>query len=83
MAFYFKTAIAWICGLEKTDDSDDQSVRSDKHPYDNTSVRRSITSIRNEYVSSWHKKCSYAAIFILSLCAFTWAFFTDYQIRLN
>jgi hypothetical protein len=67
MVFYLKTAFAWICGLEKTVDLDGQSIRSD----------------RNERISSWHKQCSYAAIVLIALCAFVWAFFTDYRIRLN
>jgi len=83
IVFYLKTAFAWICGLEKTDDLDGQSIRSDNHPYDNTSNRRSITSIHEGHLSSWHKQCSYAAIIILSLCAFIWVFFTDFRIRLN
>jgi hypothetical protein len=83
MVFYLKTAFAWICGLEKTDDLDDQSIRSDSHSHDNTSNRRNITSIHDGHVSSWHKQCSYAAIIILALCGFIWAFFTDYRIRLN
>ncbi len=83
IVFYFKTVFAWICGLEKIDDLDGQSIRSDNHPCDNTNNRRSITSIHDEHVSSWHKQCSYAAIIILALCAFIWAFFTDYRIRLN
>jgi len=72
--FYFKTAFAWICGLERTEELDGQSIRSDNP--------EEITSIHNEHLSSWHKQCSYAAIFILSLCAFIFAFFTDYRIRL-
>ncbi len=84
VVFYLKTAFAWICGLEKTDDLDGQSIRSDTHPHDNTSNRRSIiSSIRDERISPWHKQCSYAAIVLLALCAFVWAFFTDYRIRLN
>jgi hypothetical protein len=83
MVFYLKTAFAWICGLEKTDDLDDQSIRSDSHSHDNTSNRRNITPIHDGHVSSWHKQCSYAAIIILALCGFIWAFFTDYRIRLN
>jgi hypothetical protein len=83
IVFYLKTAFAWICGLEKTEELDGQSIRSDNHPYDNTSNRRSISSIREGNISSWHKQCSYAAIILLSLCAFVWAFFTDYRIRLN
>ncbi|CAF1312422.1 unnamed protein product [Adineta ricciae] len=81
-AFYFKTAFAWICGLEKTDNLDGQSICSDNHSYDRRSSRLSVSSIQFEHVSSWHKLCSYAAIFILSLCAFVWAFFADYRIRL-
>jgi len=81
--FYLKTAFAWICGLERTDELDDQSIGSSSHPKDNTNHRRSITSICNEHVSSWHKECSYVAIIILALSAFVWAFFTDYRIRLN
>ncbi|CAF4197316.1 unnamed protein product, partial [Rotaria sordida] len=83
IVFYLKTAFAWICGLEKTDELDGQSICSSSHPHDNTSNRRSITSIHDEHVSSWHKEVSYAAIIILALCAFVWAFFTDYRIRLN
>jgi hypothetical protein len=83
IVFYLKTAFAWICGLEKTDKLDGQSISSDSHPHDNNSNRRSITSIRDEYVSSWHKECSYTAIIMLSLCAFVWVFFTDHRIRLN
>jgi hypothetical protein len=83
IVFYLKTAFAWICGLEKTDDLDGQSIHSGSHPHDNTSNRRSITSIHDGHVSSWHKQCSYAAIIILSLCAFIWVFFTDFRIRLN
>ncbi|CAF1235103.1 unnamed protein product [Rotaria sp. Silwood1] len=83
IVFYLKTAFAWICGLEKPDELDSQSICSDGHPRDNTNNRRSITSIPNEHVSSWHKQCSYAAIIMLALCAFVWAFFTDYRIRLN
>jgi hypothetical protein len=82
VVFYLKTAFAWICGLEKNDELDGQSVQSNNHPYDNTS-RRSISVIREPNISSWHAKCSYVAIIILSLCAFVWAFFTDYRIRLN
>jgi hypothetical protein len=74
--FYFKTALSWICGLEK---SDEQSIHSDNHPYDNTS----ISSILKENISTWHKQCSYAAIILLSFSIFVWAFFTDYRIRLN
>ncbi|CAF1402783.1 unnamed protein product [Adineta ricciae] len=81
-AFYFKTAFAWICGLEKTDNLDGQSICSDNHSYDRRDSRLSVSSIQLEHVSSWHKLCSYAAIFILSLCAFVWAFFADYRIRL-
>ncbi|CAF1275738.1 unnamed protein product [Rotaria sordida] len=80
---YFKTAIAWICGLEKTDELDVQSIYSDNSPYDNASSRRSISVMREPNISSWHTQCSYAAIIILSLCAFIWAFFADYRIRLN
>jgi hypothetical protein len=83
IVFYLKTAFAWICGLEKSDELDGQSVCSDSHQHDNISNRRSSTSIRAEHVSSWHKECSYAAIIILALSAFVWAFFTDYRIRLN
>ncbi|CAF4115910.1 unnamed protein product, partial [Rotaria sordida] len=70
IVFYLKTAFAWICGLEKPDELDTQSICSDGHPHDNASNRRSITSIRDEHVSSWHKECSYAAIIMLALCAF-------------
>ncbi|CAF1127006.1 unnamed protein product [Rotaria sordida] len=80
---YFKIAIAWICGLEKTDELDVQSIHSDNSPYDNASSRRSISVMREPNISSWHTQCSYAAIIILSLCAFIWAFFADYRIRLN
>jgi hypothetical protein len=83
IVFYLKTAFAWICGLERTDELDGQSISSYSHSYDKTSNRRSITSIRDEHVSPWHKECSYAAIIILALCGFVWAFFTDYRIRLN
>jgi hypothetical protein len=83
IVFYLKTAFAWICGLEKTDELDDQSISSNNHPNDNTSNRRDITPIHKEHVSSWHKQCSYVAIIILALCAFIWGFFTDYRIRLN
>ena len=78
-----KTALAWICGLEKTNDLDGQSSHPDSDPHDRTTSRRSVTSIRKDNISSWHQKCSYAAIIILSLCAFVWAFFTDYRIQLN
>lgn len=71
---YFKTVVAWICGLEKADELDRQSIHS--------GPRLSIISIPKENVSSWHKQCSYAAIILLSLCIFVWAFFTDYRIRL-
>ncbi|CAF3600986.1 unnamed protein product [Rotaria sp. Silwood1] len=83
IVLYFKIAIAWICGLEKADELDVQSISSDKPPYDNTSSRRSICVIREPNISSWHTQCSYAAIIVLSLCVFVWAFFTDYRIRLN
>ncbi|CAF0890909.1 unnamed protein product [Adineta steineri] len=83
IVFYLKTAFAWICGLEKPDELEGQEVSSDNHSQDNSSNRRSSTSIYNEHVSSWHKSCSYVAIFILSLCGFVWAFFTDYRVRLN
>ncbi|CAF3936237.1 unnamed protein product [Rotaria magnacalcarata] len=83
ICFYLKTAFAWICGLEKNDQLDGQSICLDRNLHDNTSNRRSITSIRDDHVSSWHKQCSYAAIIILALCAFVWAFFTDYRIRLS
>jgi len=83
IVFYLKTAFAWICGLEKTDDLDDQSIHSNSHSHDNTNNRLNITSIHGGHVSSWHKQCSYAAIIILALCGFIWAFFTDYRIRLN
>lgn len=79
IVFYLKTALAWICGLEKTNDLDVQS----SHSHDHGSSRRSITSTRREDVSSWHHICSYAAIIILALCAFVWAFFTDYRIKLS
>lgn len=75
MVYYLKTAFAWICGLERTDNLDGQSIRSDNP--------EQITPIHDEQISSWHGLCSYAAILILSLCAFVWAFFTDYRIRLN
>ena len=81
--FYLKTAFAWICGLEKTDELDKQSVRSENHPYDNTSSRKSISVTHQSDISSWHGHCSSAAVVILSLCLFVWAFFTDYRIRLN
>ncbi|CAF0820278.1 unnamed protein product [Adineta steineri] len=77
--FYLKTAFAWICGLEKNMELDEQSIRS----YDNTSNRRSISITTESNISSWHSQCSYAAIIMLSLCVFVWAFFTDYRIRLN
>ena len=80
---YLKTAFAWICGLEKNAELEGQSVGFDGHPHDNTSHRRSITSIRDGHISSWHKECSYAAVMILAACGFVWAFFTDYRIRLN
>ncbi|CAF1138164.1 unnamed protein product [Rotaria sp. Silwood1] len=83
IVLYFKIAIAWICGLEKADELDVQSISSDKPPYDNTSSRRSICVIHEPNISSWHNRCSYAAIIVLSLCVFVWAFFTDYRIRLN
>jgi len=83
MVFYLKTAFAWICGLEKTDELDGQSIRSENHPHDYTSNRRSISIIPESNISSWHAQCSYAAIIVLSLCLFVWAFFTDYRIRLN
>ncbi|CAF2764002.1 unnamed protein product [Rotaria sp. Silwood2] len=83
ICFYVKTAFPWICGLEKTEQLDGQSICSDGNLHDSTSNRRSITSIRDDHVSSWDKKCSYAAIIILALCAFVWTFFTDYRIRLS
>ena len=76
--FYLKTAFAWICGLERTDELDHSSIRSNS-----ISQRRSIVSLREGTTSSWHRQCSYAAIVLLALCAFVWAFFTDYRIRLN
>lgn len=75
MTFYLKTAFAWICGLERTEELDG-------HSQENSSQARNSISIHREHVSSWHKQCSYAAIVILSFCAFVWAFFTDYRIRL-
>lgn len=76
VVYYLKTAFAWICGLEKTADLDGQSARSETHGHTNISIREG-------FVSSWHKECSYAAICMLSICAFIWAFFTDYRIRLS
>lgn len=72
--FYLKTAFAWICGLEKAEELDIQSIHSGPRP--------SICSIPKGNISSWHKHCSYAAIILISLAIFVWAFFTDYRIRL-
>ncbi|CAF2817151.1 unnamed protein product [Rotaria sp. Silwood2] len=83
IALYLKTAIAWICGLEKSDDLDVQSISSDNPPNENTTSRRSICVMHEPNISSWHALCSYAAVIVLSLCVFVWAFFTDYRIRLN
>ncbi|CAF2733266.1 unnamed protein product [Rotaria sp. Silwood2] len=83
IALYLKTAIAWICGLEKPDDLDVQSISSDNPPNENTTSRRSICVMHEPNISSWHALCSYAAVIVLSLCVFVWAFFTDYRIRLN
>ncbi|CAF4124089.1 unnamed protein product [Rotaria sp. Silwood2] len=80
---YLKLALSWICGLEKTDELDVQSVRSDNQSCDNTCRRGSICMMREPNISSWHTQCSYAAIMLLSLCLFAFAFFTDYRIRLN
>lgn len=78
-----KTAFAWICGLERNEELDVQSVGSEHASYDPTATRPSICVHHEPNVSWWHKHCSYAAIVILSLCIFVWAFFTDYRIRLN
>jgi hypothetical protein len=69
--------------LERGADLDGQSIGSDNHRHDSISTRRSISSIPAEHVSSWHKQISYVAIILVALCAFVWAFFTDYRIRLN
>ncbi|CAF4705211.1 unnamed protein product [Rotaria socialis] len=83
ISFYVKTGFAWICGLEKNDELDGQSIHSNSAANDNTSSRRSICVLREPNISSWHKYCSYGAVVILSFCVFIWAFFTDYRIRLN
>ena len=83
ISFYLKTGFAWICGLEKSDELDVQSLHSNSAPNDKTSSRRSICVLREPNISSWHKYCSYGAVVILSFCVFIWAFFTDYRIRLN
>ncbi|CAF2115895.1 unnamed protein product, partial [Rotaria magnacalcarata] len=83
ISFCLKTGFAWICGLEKSDELDTQSIHSNSAANDKTSSRRSICVLREPNISPWHKYCSYGAVVILSFCVFIWAFFTDYRIRLN
>ncbi|CAF3636975.1 unnamed protein product [Rotaria socialis] len=62
ISFYVKTGFAWICGLEKNDELDGQSIHSNSAANDNTSSRRSICVLREPNISSWHKYCSYGAV---------------------
>lgn len=79
--YYLRTAFAWICGLEKPKELDGQSV-GPHHEIESLQLDSRSSVITNQ-ISSWHHLCSYAAIVLISFCAFVWAFFADYRIRLN